>query len=174
MSVNLRLTAIQIIGQRKAFYRQSIPESSCARKETVDIDILVKSRNSDRKIIRSIRIRSRPPPKNKEVEPAEPVQMNIYQSSAYRKDLSWLHFDDQPRVQDKQQVKDQQACISILQLIQQFQVATTRTSPNMTTVLHPWPYGRFMEIQSNLRRKNFIEQIKVPIFLEAVSAREIM
>ena len=41
MSVNSRLKAIQIIGQRKAFYRQRIPESSCARKETVDIDILV-------------------------------------------------------------------------------------------------------------------------------------
>ena len=47
-----------IIGQRKAFYRQRIPESSCARKETVDIDIL------------------------------EPVMKNIYQSNTYRKDLS--------------------------------------------------------------------------------------
>ena len=39
MSVNSRLKATKIIGQRKAFYRQRIPESSCARKETVDIDI---------------------------------------------------------------------------------------------------------------------------------------
>ena len=31
---------------------------------------------------------------NKEVELAEPVKMNIYQSKTYRKDLSWLHFDD--------------------------------------------------------------------------------
>ena len=46
--------------QRKAFYRQKIPQSSCASKETVDIDILVKSRNGDRKIIKSIRITSRP------------------------------------------------------------------------------------------------------------------
>ena len=37
-----------MIGQRKAFYSQRIPESSCARKETVDIDILVTSRNGDR------------------------------------------------------------------------------------------------------------------------------
>ena len=28
--------ATKTIGQRKAFYRQRIPESSCARKETVD------------------------------------------------------------------------------------------------------------------------------------------
>ena len=36
MSVNSGLKATKIIGQRKAFYRQGIPESSCARKETVD------------------------------------------------------------------------------------------------------------------------------------------
>ena len=59
MSVNSRLKATKIIGQRKAFYRQRIPESSCTRKETVDIDILVTSRNADRKIMQSIRITSR-------------------------------------------------------------------------------------------------------------------
>ena len=38
-----------------------IPEPCCARKETVDIDILVKSRNSEKKkIAQSIRITSRP------------------------------------------------------------------------------------------------------------------
>ena len=61
MSVNSRLKATKIIGQRKAFYRQRIPEFSCARKETDDIDILVTSRNGDRNIMRSIRITSRPP-----------------------------------------------------------------------------------------------------------------
>ena len=59
MSVNSGLKATKIIGQRKAFYRQRIPESSCARKETVDIDILVISRNGDRKIMQSIRKTSR-------------------------------------------------------------------------------------------------------------------
>ena len=50
------------MGQRKALYRQRIPESSCAyaRKETVDIDILLTSRNVDGKIMQSIRIMSRP------------------------------------------------------------------------------------------------------------------
>ena len=48
MSVNSRLKATtKIIGQRKAFYRQRIPESSCVKKETVDINILVTSRNGD-------------------------------------------------------------------------------------------------------------------------------
>ena len=49
MSVNSRLKATKIIGRKKAFYRQRIPESNCARKETVDIEILVTSRNGDRK-----------------------------------------------------------------------------------------------------------------------------
>ena len=48
-----------------------------------------------------------------EVEPVEPVQMNIYQSNTYRKDLSWLHFDDEARIQERQQVKDQQPFISV-------------------------------------------------------------
>ena len=56
MSVNSRLKATKIIGQRKA-----IPESSFAGKETVDIDILVTSRNDHRKNMQSIRITSRPP-----------------------------------------------------------------------------------------------------------------
>ena len=55
MPVNSRLKVTKIIGQRKAIYRQRIPESSYARKETVDIDILVTSGNGDRKIMQSIR-----------------------------------------------------------------------------------------------------------------------
>ena len=61
MFVNSRLKAIQIIGQRKAFYRQRIPESTCAKKETFNVDILVTSRNGDGKIMQSIRIMSRSP-----------------------------------------------------------------------------------------------------------------
>ena len=34
MSVNSRLKTAKIIGQRKAFYKQRIPEFSRARKET--------------------------------------------------------------------------------------------------------------------------------------------
>ena len=40
MSANSGLKTTKTIGQRKAFYRQRIPELSCGRKETVDIDIL--------------------------------------------------------------------------------------------------------------------------------------
>ena len=45
-------------------------------------------------------------------EPVEPGLKNTYQSNTYRKKLSWPHFDNEsPRVQEKQQVKDQQSCI---------------------------------------------------------------
>ena len=59
MSVNSGLKVTKIIRQRRAFLRQRIPESSCAKKETVDIDILVTSRNGDWKIMQFIRIMSR-------------------------------------------------------------------------------------------------------------------
>ena len=46
------------------------------------------------------------------MKPVQPIQMNIYQSNTYRKDLNWLYFNDEPRVQERQQVKDQQSFIS--------------------------------------------------------------
>ena len=65
MSLNSRIKAILIMDQRKAFYRHSIgtriPPSRCAKKEIVDMDILVTTTNGDRKIIKTIRITSRPP-----------------------------------------------------------------------------------------------------------------
>ena len=51
MSFNSRLNATKIIGQKKAFYRQRVPESSCVRKESVDIDILVTTTKGHRKIM---------------------------------------------------------------------------------------------------------------------------
>ena len=39
--------------------------------------------------------------------------MNIYRSSTYRKDLSWVHFDDEPRVQERYQEKGRQSCTSV-------------------------------------------------------------
>ena len=49
MSTNFRLKAISIIGQRKTFYWQRIPESSYSRKKYHYIDMLVTSRNGDKK-----------------------------------------------------------------------------------------------------------------------------
>ena len=60
MFLNSGLKTTNIIGQRKAFYRQRLPEFSRVRKGTVDIDMLATSRNGERKIMQSIRIASRP------------------------------------------------------------------------------------------------------------------
>ena len=50
---------------------------------------------------------------DEEVEPVQLVHMNEYQINTYRTNLSWLHFDYEPRVQERQQVKEQQPFISI-------------------------------------------------------------
>ena len=39
--------------------------------------------------------------------------IDIYQSNTYRDDLSWQHFDNEPKVQERQQVKEQQSWISV-------------------------------------------------------------
>ena len=52
--------------------------------------------------------------------------MNIYQNNTDRKDISRLHFEDEPRVQERQQVKDQQSTYPLLWHIQQFHVAARR------------------------------------------------
>ena len=44
--------------------------------------------------------------------------------------------------------------------------------PDIATVFHARSYGRFIEIRSNLRRKNFIQKIKAPNSLEAVLAAD--
>ena len=47
------------------------------------------------------------------MKPVEQIPKNIYQINTYRKDLSWPHFDDEPKVEEKHQVKDQQLFIFV-------------------------------------------------------------
>ena len=61
--------------------------------------------------------------KNKEVKPVKPIQNNIYQSNAYRKELSLLHFDDEPRVEEKHQLKDQQSYIYVFLVYLTFNIS---------------------------------------------------
>ena len=57
VSINYCLLPVYIIGQRKAFCGQRIPEFSCSRKETLNIEILITSRRKgDKKIMEPIRI----------------------------------------------------------------------------------------------------------------------
>ena len=50
-------------------------------------------------------------------------------------------------------MKDQQSRISIFVAYLTIPIATRGTRPDTTTVFHAWAYGRFIEIQSNLKRK---------------------
>ena len=58
-----------------------------------------------------------------------------------------------PRVQERQQVKNQQSNISFFVAYAIIRSSSQEVVTNMTTVFHAWLYERFIEIQSNLRRK---------------------
>ena len=86
------------------------------------------------------------------MELVEPVQMNMYQSNTSWKRLKlangcWKWFKRGSKW------RTNSPAYLFLQLIQQFQIATTSTSLDMTTVFHTWLYGRFIGILSNLRGK---------------------
>ena len=89
------------------------------------------------------------------METVEPVLKKMYQKNTYRKDLSEPHFSNEPWVNEKHHVKGQQSCIFVfVTCLERFQVATTGTSPDMTTIFHTWAYDRLIEIQNNLRKKS--------------------
>ena len=94
---NLQLKGI--IVQRKAFYKQWIPERSCARKETVSIDILVMSSTGYRKIMQSIRITSKLDSKTRKWNKLSQFRWTSTKVVAIEK--TWQHFDGQPRVQEE-------------------------------------------------------------------------
>ena len=168
VSVNYRLKAIYIIGLGKIFYRKRFSGSRCAMK-TVDIDVLVISRNCDRNNHAMYQYNEQTYLENKRKEPVEPVQKNIYRSNTYRKDLSWPLLKDEPRVQERQQVKDQKCCISA------FVAYLTIPSGNQTQAQHDnriprrcivvWQIYRDIEQQSNLQIKKLHRTNHVSNFL---------
>ena len=138
MSVDFRLTAIYTIGRRKAFYRQRIPESSCARKETVDIEIM-----------QSIRITSRPTTKERKWNKLSQFRWTSAKVIPLEKTYAGYIQTMSQRFKSSREVASEGLTILILQ----FQVENRGTCPNVTTLFHVWAYGRFIEIQSKLRRK---------------------
>ena len=62
-------------------------------------------------------------------------------------------------------MKDQQFCIFVFVACLTIPIATRDTSPDVTTVFHAWAHGRFKDIQSNLRRKEFQRTNKGSNFL---------
>ena len=149
MSVNSRLKSIQIIDQIKAFYRQRIPEFSCARKETVDIDILIKSRNGDKMVKNHTIYQNIEQTSNRNKE----VQMNIYQSNTYSKDVSCLHFGNDSCVQEMQEVRNRQSYISVFVIYLTFPSSSQEHQPRHHNSINTRSYGRYIQIKSNLRRK---------------------
>ena len=74
--------------------------------------------------------------------------MNIYLSNTCRKDLSWLYLDnDEPKVQERQQLKDQQSYMFVFVLFLRILSTASRTIPDMTTLFHACLYEIFTEIQ---------------------------
>ena len=83
-------------------------QSSCARKEMVDIDVFETSRKSVRKIMQSIRITSRLSLRKRKWD-----QLRQF----WRTSTKIPHFHNEPRVQEKQEVKGQQTCMLICLLV---------------------------------------------------------
>ena len=44
----------------------------------------------------------------------------------------------------------------------------------MTKVFHAWLYGRFIDTKATSGERNFIERLKVQIFLEAVLTMKVL
>ena len=76
-------------------------------KETVDVGM--RHMNIDRKIMQSIRITGKPP---SGIRKWNRASSDEHVTKLCRKDINWQHFDSnfdsKPRVQERQQVKDQQ------------------------------------------------------------------
>ena len=82
------------------------------------------------------------------MESALPVQVNTYQSKTYRKDLNWPHFDNEPRIRERQCAGPK---YPFLQFAKHIQIAAKSTNPDIAPVSHGRSYGRFIEIKSKLR-----------------------
>ena len=54
--------------------------------------------------------------------------------------------------------------LMFVQVIHHIQGLMRGTSPEVTTAFHAETDGRFVEIKSNFRKRNFLERIKEPIF----------
>ena len=86
--------------------------------------------------------------------------MTIYQSNTYRKDLGWLHFYDEPRVQEKQRVKDQQSCISFVLAFTAIPGSNQKHQPkhgNSTPWMAVWQIYRDNRATSGERNLSLLE-----------------
>ena len=162
MSVNSRLKVNQIIGRREAFIgkgcqslavrgKKLLTYTSCNIQEWRQKKYPIYQNNEQTYL------------ENKEVEPVEPVQMNIHQSDTHRKGLTWLYFDNKPRVQERRQLKGQQPCISVFVAYPTIPSSNQEHQPrhdNNVPCMSTWQI-----YQSNLRRKKLDRTNQDPYFL---------
>ena len=87
------------------------------------------------------------------MEPVQPVQINIYPSNTYRDDLYWPYFDDEPRFQVRQQMRDQQSYMRVSLPYLTYPSNIRSTSPDMTREFYTKPDDGFIKMKNNLRRK---------------------
>ena len=81
------LKQIKNLVKHKKISKYYDPNCNNVRKRTDEMEILITYRNIGRKDAWTSL-------KNTDVEPTGPVQIKIYQSNTYRKDLDWLPFDN--------------------------------------------------------------------------------
>ena len=112
------------------------------------------------------------------MEPVEPVKMNIYQSNTCRKHLSWLHFNNEPRVQERQQAREGPTVLNIwfcsLSRNSKYNYEHQPRYDHSTPCMAVWQYGRFIEITSNLRRKKLLRTNQGSNFLGGTSGLPIV
>ena len=101
---------------------------------------------------------------NKEVELVEAVQMNIYQSNTYGKDLNQPHFDDEPWAQVRDQVKDQQSNVSLFVVYLTFPSSIQALQPRYgynIACKAVWQVYRDTEQPQKKEEINLIERIRL-------------
>ena len=90
------------------------------------------------------------------MEPVKPVQMNIIQGNTYKKVISTMRPGFKRGSKWGSKWRTNRPRYPFLKFILKFQVATRCNSPDMTTVFHARPFGRFIEIQSRNQDPNFL------------------
>ena len=88
--------------------------------------------------------------------------------------MSWLYFNDEPRVQERQRVKEQQSCISIFKAYPTIPSDKQEYQPRYDNSIQYMAAWQIYRCRATSGERNLIEQIKTPMFLEALLPAEIM
>ena len=94
--------------------------------------------------------------------------MNIYQNNISRKDLNWLNFDDEPRSQERQEVKVQQSYIPIFLAYLTFPSSNQENQPRNDNSISWKVVCQAYRDTEQPQEKDFRELIENRIYLEAV------